>query len=52
MNMYCGTHEEIRGQLVGDSFLLPLGGTWELNSRHQAWWQESYMVNNLSGPSI
>lgn len=52
MNMYHGTHEEVRGQFVGDSSFRPLGGTWELNSGHQAWWQESYMANNLSGPSF
>lgn len=51
MNMYHGTHEEIREQLVGDISVLPLGGTWELNSGHQAW-QHAPLADDPHLPSI
>lgn len=39
-----GTHVAIRGQLSGvGSLLLPICGSWVLNSaHHQAWWLSVY----------
>lgn len=33
------TRMELRGQLEGINSFSPLFRSWELNSRHQSWWQ-------------
>lgn len=38
MHMCYDTGVEVRGQLVGVSFLLPPHDSWELHLGHQAWY--------------
>lgn len=41
---------EVRGQFAGVGYLLPLYGSQESNSSHQAWQQAPLPVSFLTGP--
>lgn len=43
------THEEVRGQCTGSRCLLPLRGSWRLNSRHLTWQQCIYVPSWRDG---
>lgn len=45
-------HMKARGQLVRNSFMLQACASWESNSGHEAWGQESLPVEHLACPSI